>query len=177
VGYCGGTKKNPTYHNLGDHSETLQVDFDPAKISYSELLRTFWDSHTATTRGWSRQYMAFVFYHSKEQKRLAEETRNLEAERLRGNILTAIVPFSPFYLAEDYHQKYYLRQEPPLVREFQDFYPSPFEFVNSTAAARVNGYVGGHGTILGLRGEIKILGLSPESAKRLFAIVNWLNRF
>jgi len=177
VGYCGGTKKNPTYHNLGDHSETLQIDFDPRKISYQELLRIFWGSHDPTSRGWSRQYRAFVFYHNEEQKRLAKQTRDLEAARLKGKISTEILPSPQFYLAEDYHQKYYLRQEPALAREFLDLCPSPVEFVNSTAAARVNGYVGGHGTTLNLQMEIKGLGLSPEGNKRLSSIVNRLNRY
>jgi peptide-methionine (S)-S-oxide reductase len=108
---------------------------------------------------------------------MAEETRGLEAARRKGKISTEILPYPQFFLAEDYHQKYYLRQEPALAREFSALYPSPVEFVNSTAAARVNGFVGGHGTMLSLQGEIKSLGLSPEGNKRLSAIVNRLNRY
>ena len=71
VGYAGGAKENPTYHNLGDHTETLQIDYDSSKISYEKLLELFWEEHDPTSRSWSRQYKAVVFYHDEEQKRLA----------------------------------------------------------------------------------------------------------
>ena len=101
VGYAGGTMKNPTYHNLGDHTETIQIDYDPTQISYEELLDVFWDSHNPTSRPWSRQYMSIVFYHDEEQKRSAIETRDREGSRREGVIFTEIVPASQFYLAED----------------------------------------------------------------------------
>jgi len=75
VGYAGGTKKNPTYHSLGDHSETIEIEFDPKKISYKELLDIFWESHEPTVRSFSRQYASFIFFHSEEQKKLAQETK------------------------------------------------------------------------------------------------------
>jgi len=64
VGYTGGSTKNPTYHSLGDHTETVQIDYDPTQISFEELLDVFWDSHRPTQRAWSRQYMAAVFFHN-----------------------------------------------------------------------------------------------------------------
>lgn len=171
VGYAGGTKEDPTYYSLGDHSETIQIDYDPTQISYQELLEVFWDSHSPTSRPYSRQYMSLIFYHNDEQKRLAEESRDREAAKAEGEIFTEIVPFSEFYLAEDYHQKYRLQQEPDLMAKFNAIYPTLKDFVDSTAAARVNGYVGGNGTLEALQAELEDLDLSPAESKRLLEMM------
>jgi peptide-methionine (S)-S-oxide reductase len=127
-------------------------------------------------RPWSSQYRSIIFYHDEEQRRLAEETREREAAKRGREILTQIVSFSEFYLAEDYHQKYRLRQVPELIHEFQALYPDVTDLVNSTAAARVNGYVGGHGTLAALQAEIDDLGLSPAGRERLLEIVSAFER-
>jgi peptide-methionine (S)-S-oxide reductase len=163
--------KNPTYENLGGHSEAIQIDYDPAQISYEELLEVFWDSHNPTSRPWSRQYMPFVFYHNEEQKRLALETKDREAAERGRAIFTEIIPALQFYLAEDYHQKYRLRQVPEVEQVFKALYPNDDDFVNSTAAARVNGYLGGYGTLDALETELEDLDLSPEATKELLAIL------
>jgi len=176
AGYSGGTKKEPTYYSLGDHSETVQIDFDPTQITYEELLEIFWAAHDPTARFWSRQYKAAVFFHNDGQKRLALETRDREAARKKTKIYTEILPFNGFTLAEGYHQKYYLRQNPDLRREFTAMYPQEGEFINSTAAARVNGYLAGYGTSENLLTEVSSLGLSPEESKKLLAQVHKLHR-
>jgi peptide-methionine (S)-S-oxide reductase len=176
VGYAGGTKADPTYRNLGDHSETIQIDYDPAQISYEELLDLFWSSHSPTSRPWSQQYASIIFYHNEEQKRLAVETRDQEAAKHGSQIYTEVVPFSEFYLAEDYHQKYRLQQVSELAKAFRLIYPDDEDFVNSTAAARVNGYVGGYGTLAALQAELKSLGLSPEAEQKLLDIVSAYGR-
>ena len=128
VGYAGGTKKNPTYHALGDHTETIQMDYDPAVISYEQLLDVFWDSHNAAAPSWSRQYMSIIFYHDDEQKRLAAESRDREAARTKSTIVTEFRPAGEFYRAEGYHQKYSLRSEREILREFTAIYPSETGF-------------------------------------------------
>lgn len=170
VGYAGGSKENPTYYSLGDHSETIQIDYDPTQISYGQLLEVFWNSHNPTYEPWSRQYMSIIFYHSEDQKRLAIETKESEEARLGRHIFTEIVPFSEFYLAEDYHQKYYLRQESALMAEFRAIYPATEDFVASTAVARVNGYAGGYGELATLEEELSLLGLSEAGRQRLLEI-------
>jgi methionine-S-sulfoxide reductase len=105
VGYAGGAKKEPTYRNLGDHTETVQVDYDPTIISYGELLEVFWANHDPDRQARSRQYMNVIFYHNDEQKRLAEESKAHRAARSPGVIQTAILPATEFTLAEYYHQK------------------------------------------------------------------------
>lgn len=167
VGYAGGTTADPTYDNLGDHVETVQIDYDPARISYQELLDVFWRSHTPTDRPWTRQYAPIVFYHDDEQKRLAEASRERAAAASAGPIYTEVLPLDRFTLAEAYHQKYRLQQVPALMSEFSALYPRDDELVSSTAAARVNGYLGGYGTLAGLQAEIDDLGLSAAGQKLL----------
>jgi peptide-methionine (S)-S-oxide reductase len=115
--------------------------------------------------------MSAVFFHNDEQKRLALETKKHEAARRNGEIFTQILPASEFYLAEDYHQKYRLRQERDLMKEFTIIYPDPRKFVDSTAAARVNGYLSGHGTSEMLQTELNDLGLSLEAREKLLNIM------
>jgi peptide-methionine (S)-S-oxide reductase len=171
VGYSGGKKKNPTYHSLGDHSESLRIDYDPSQVSYEKLLEIFWSSHNPTQKAWSSQYKAAVFCHNEDQKKLAMETRDREAARRNSKITTEVLPASDFYRAEAYHQKYRLRQDRELMKEFNTIYPSDDDFVNSTAAARVNGYLDGYGTPEALEKELDSLGLSPEANKKLMEIV------
>jgi methionine-S-sulfoxide reductase len=165
VGYAGGVKENPTYHSLGDHTETLQIDYDPLKISYEKLLELFWEEHDPTSRSWSRQYKAVVFYHDDEQKQLAAASRERLAAKLGKTIHSEVLPYRRFYAAEDYHQKYYLRQHRQILRQFQQYYPQVVDLMNSTAAARVNGYLGGYGTSASLKADIDQLGLS-EAARQ-----------
>jgi len=117
VGYMGGSTEDPTYGDVctgtTGHAETLQVTFDPSKISYEKLLETFWNKHDPTTKNRQgpdvgEQYRSIIFYHSEEQKNLALKSKeNLEASgRYKNPIVTEIIPAPKFYPAEDYHQQY-----------------------------------------------------------------------
>jgi methionine-S-sulfoxide reductase len=167
VGYAGGSSENPTYYKLGDHTETLQVDYDPERISYERLLEIFWEEHDPTSKSWSTQYKAAVFYHSEEQKRMALGTRERLADKLGKPIHTEVIPFSRFFVAEAYHQKYYLRQNRQMLKELQRHYPQDESLMNSTAAARLNGYLGRNGRAASLKAEIGRLGLSEKSRNEL----------
>jgi peptide-methionine (S)-S-oxide reductase len=173
VGYAGGAKPNPTYYSLGDHSETIQIDYDPSQISYEDLLEVFWNSHDPTSRPYSRQYMSIIFTHNAEQERLARETMEREAARRGKAITTQIVPFSGFTLAETCHQKYHLQQQIAIMDEFRAMYPGN-GWIDSTAAARANGYLGGNGSLEWLREELESLGLTPEVGDRLLTIAERL---
>jgi len=116
--------------------------------------------------------MSIVFYHNEEQRRLAIESKECEESRSGLSVITEIIPFSEFYLAEDYHQKYYLRQEAGLLKEFRAIYPEIEDFISSTAVARVNGYVGGYGTPETLEKEPNSLGLSEAGNMRLLEIAD-----
>jgi peptide-methionine (S)-S-oxide reductase len=179
VGYAGGQKLNPTYYNLGDHTETLQLDYDPARISYQELLEMFWNSHNPARRSWNRQYMSALFYHNEAQQALALETKGDQEASRRGKILgrkvyTEILPAGRFYRAEDYHQKYLLQKRAELMQEYRAVYPDFVDLVDSTAATRVNGYVGGYGTLAALETELDSLGLSPAGREKLIRLVRRL---
>jgi peptide-methionine (S)-S-oxide reductase len=177
VGYAGGTKKDPAYYSLGDHTETIQIDFDPARLSYTQLLDVFWASHEPVARQWSRQYMSMIHYHNDEQQRAARESQAREETRRKARLFTDIVPAGKFYFAEDYHQKYYLRQARELLNEFLAIYPKQADLISSTAAARVNGYTGRYGTLEGLKAEIDTFGLSSAGRERLLQIVSRFTSF
>jgi len=147
------------------------MDYDPTVISYEKLLDVFWDSHDATMPSGSRQYMSIIFYHNDEQKRLAEKSMKREAARHKGKILTALLPAKEFYVAEDYHQKYRLRMESDIFRELHIMYPADRDLVNSTAAARINGYLDGYGTLADLEKDLPGFGLSPAAGKQLTDMV------
>ena len=101
VGYAGGTTASPTYRSIGDHSEAIQIDYDPEVLSYADLLDIFWSSHSCTVQPYSRQYASIVFYHDEEQRNLAIETRAAQEQALGRTVLTEIKLFESFYLAED----------------------------------------------------------------------------
>jgi methionine-S-sulfoxide reductase len=172
VGYTGGSTANPTYYNLGDHTESFQVDFDPKQISYEQLLDMFWATDNHCAQAWSRQYMSAVFYADEAQKDLALKTRDRTAAKLGQRVTTEVLPLGTFYLAENYHQKYRLRCQRAFMNEFRAMYPNEADFVNSTAAARVNGVLGGNGTPQLLGQEIDGYGLSPDLAGRLHEYVS-----
>lgn len=175
VGYAGGTTSSPTYQSLGDHTETIQIEYDPSRITYDNLLDLFWKSHEPSSKAWLRQYMAAVFYHDEMQKDLALASRNRVASAIAKKIHTEILPFTGFTLAENYHQKYRLRREKGLLQEFAKIYPSFDDFNNSTATARVNGYLGGFGTADRLKVDLDRLGLSPKGGRQLLRIVEMRN--
>ena len=141
VGYTGGKAKNPTYANIGDHSEAIRIEYDPARVSYESLLDLFWENHSPGDPSYSRQYASFAFYRNEEQRTAALASRERVAARIGGPVYTEIVPASTFYPAEAYHQKYGLRSEKEIMREFKSFYPGDDQFAASTAAARINGYL------------------------------------
>ncbi len=171
MGYAGGSKANPTYTSLGDHTETFAVDYDPARITYAALLKLFWAAHDPTVKCGSKQYEPVVFYHDQTQKALAEQTRAAEAKKRGKQIHTPIKPASTFYLAEDYHQKYYLTLDSVLIQEIKRHYPGVKEMIRSTAAARLNGYVAGYGDKVTLDKEIHTLGLTAKGQARLRSLV------
>ncbi len=154
---------------MGDHTEALEIKFDPEAISYPELIALFWESHNPVSRSWSRQYQAFVFTHTPEQARIAHHSRDLMALELNRPILTEIAPASVFYPAEAYHQKYRLRQSKTLYQELSRLYPHEADLLQSTVAARVNGYLAGFGSRADLRDILPSLNLTAESQKRLLA--------
>jgi len=131
-------------------------------VSYAELLAVVWGNRRGG-HSYGRQYMEAVFCANAAQEQVA---------RARG--IAAIVAGAPFHLAEDYHQKYYLRRDKLLMRELAGY--SASQFVESTVAARLNSYVAGKGTLAQLRDEIASLGLSPTARAYLEQLVGGRER-
>ncbi|MEE9523891.1 MAG: peptide-methionine (S)-S-oxide reductase, partial [Thermodesulfovibrionales bacterium] len=113
-----------------------------------------------------------IFYHDEEQKLLALDTRSNEVKKSTKKIHTEVLPFTGFKAAEDYHQKYRLRNERSLFREFSAIYLDEKDLMNSTAVARVNGYLGGYGTPETLTRELNELGLSQQGKRTLVDILS-----
>ncbi len=118
VGYAGGSFKDPTYKDVCSgktgHAEVVQVEFDPSKVSYEELLRVFWNIHDPTTLNRQgpdigTQYRSAVFFHNPEQEAVAAASKQKlqSSGRYQKSIETEITPASEFYRAEDYHQQYF----------------------------------------------------------------------
>ena len=133
----------------------------------------FWKSH-ACGAAYSRQYASIVFYANDVQRQAALASRQRETEK--RPISTEVLPVTHFWLAEDYHQKYYLQQDAVLMRDFQAMYPSLSDFVNSTAAARVNSCVAGHGDADSIRRDAALLGLSSRGTDELLASLRTMSR-
>jgi peptide-methionine (S)-S-oxide reductase len=117
VGYSGGTLVNPTYYDVCSdrtgHAEVVQVEYDPTRVAYDDLLRVFWENHDPTQRNRQgpdvgSQYRSAIFFHSPEQEATATASREaLQASgKYRRSIVTEISPATAFYAAEDYHQQY-----------------------------------------------------------------------
>jgi peptide-methionine (S)-S-oxide reductase len=117
VGYAGGKTQNPSYEDVctdeTGHAEVVEVTYDPAKVSYEQLLDVFWGSHNPTTLNRQgpdvgTQYRSVIFYHSPEQKAAAEASREKlqKSGRFQRPIVTQIEPAPKFYRAEEYHQRY-----------------------------------------------------------------------
>ena len=115
--------------------------------------------------------MAAIFYHGPDQERWARETAAQAERQLRGQVSTQLLPAETFYLAEDYHQKYYLQNARPLMSELRRMYPRFLDVVSSTAATRVNGYLAGSGSPEELEADLPGFNLSAAAEERLRAIV------
>lgn len=166
VGYAGGSKLNPTYQAIGDQTETIEIEYDPEKISYNELLEIFFSSHNPYRQNYSRQYASLILYNNQKQQELAVKMKEkLEAASGR-EIKTEIKELKKFYLAEDYHQKFRLQQQ----RAFKENYLNKLsmeEFINSPAVTKVNGYLTGNGKRTNIIENLGRLGLTEKLQKRL----------
>ena len=145
----------------------MQIDYDPNLVSYEELLAIFWDAHAPCIPAYSRQYRAVIFYHDDEQRQSALASKRQAQESMGCEVQAAIEPASAFYLAENYHQKYYLQSNPALMDELWTIYPTFADIVDSTAAARLNGYLGGEESLGGLEAALIHAELEPNVAARL----------
>ncbi|XP_030570994.1 peptide methionine sulfoxide reductase isoform X4 [Drosophila novamexicana] len=156
VGYAGGSSELPT----GDHTEVLEIDYDPTVISFKELLDLFWNNHEyGLTKPMKRQYASLILYHDDEQKQIAEASKLEEQERRVPEVITTnIAPKENFYAAEDYHQKYRLQGHKDLAASLN---LNQQLLQTSYVATKLNGYLAGVGGIEQFKSEVETLGLTP----------------
>ena len=147
---------------MGDHTEAIEVVYDPETIRYEDLLTVFWASHNPINEPWSRQYRSAIFPADDAQEQLATRSKAARSKAVHRPLYTAIEAGARFWTAEDYHQKYRLRSEPALMKALAERYPDG-GWVDSTAAARINGMLAGHP----YTGDIADLGLTPAGEKLL----------
>ncbi|CAG2171335.1 unnamed protein product, partial [Oppiella nova] len=158
VGYTGGTTQDPTYRNLGDHTEVIDIEYHPNSTTYERILTMFWEVNDSATKCRKRQYMSAIFYHNPIQKRLAEKWMAKAQRKYATPIQTPILPLDVFHEAEDYHQKFTLRRHPKLV---QSLGLSDKQLIGSHIAARLNGYLVHFGTLEAFRKEVDNWGILP----------------
>jgi peptide-methionine (S)-S-oxide reductase len=171
TGYTGGTTIDPYYEKIGDHSEAIEMDYDPTVVSFEQLLDIFWSCHDPTYPDYSQRVKPRIYYHDEEQKMVALESKRQLELKLGKKIFTEIVPATEFYLAELNYQKYMLQQVPELVTDLMPvILNSEGSMTNSTALARINGYIGGNGTMEKLAQQLNSLGLSEKGKKKLLEI-------
>ncbi|KAH8397000.1 hypothetical protein KR215_007240 [Drosophila sulfurigaster] len=160
VGYAGGQAEFPTYRKMGDHTEVLEIDYDPTVVSFKELLELFWNNHEyGLTTPIKRQYASLILYHDDEQKEIAEASKKEEQVRRAPEVITTdIAPKENFFAAEDYHQKYRLQGHKDLAASLN---LSPQLLQSSYVATKLNGYLAGVGGIEQFKSEADTLGLTP----------------
>lgn len=108
VGYTGGTSSNPSYHDISDHTEAVQIEFNPHAISFEQLLDKFWSLHDPTAEYQSR-FRSIIFYLDETQRELAQESKDARQADYDEPIATEILPATKFYQAEPYNQDYLAR--------------------------------------------------------------------
>lgn len=179
VGYAGGTVPDPTYRRMGDHTETVDIEFDPHILPLETILKLFWDNHKPVNiNGYKdRQYQSLLLYRDERQK---EAMASAAALRQPANgeppddpdARTEIAPFRTFYEAEERHQKYYVKRYPDAVRKLGELYRfDPSGGLGSTLAARLNGVAKGYANARAVREEIATWPASPEQKRLLLGTI------
>jgi len=160
VGYAGGTTEAPSYYKMGDHTECVRVTFDPEKIEYQDILNVFWQSHDSTLKT-SRQYRSLLVPTSCEQTEMAKSHLKTAPQASK----TVVVEGSKFITAEARHQKNRLRRDPAMVRCLVQ--SGHEDFTSSYLATRLNGFLGGKGTMAQFNKEWQDLGLNKDQAAHI----------
>ncbi|KAK6735339.1 hypothetical protein RB195_018503 [Necator americanus] len=162
VGYAGGTTINPTYSDIGDHTEVTEVQFDPSLISYRQVLDFFWSHHNPAERR-KKQYQSAILYETEEERKVAEQTY-ADAKAKFGTIETYIVKLDKFYQAEDYHQKYWLRNKKDIFNELE---LSDSQVANSILATKMNAFCAGYTNFSELKDLQQEYGLSESFVEKV----------
>jgi peptide-methionine (S)-S-oxide reductase len=156
---------------MGDHTECVEIDFDPAVVTYETLLDTFFSMHNAARSAHSVQYQSIILHHDDQQAQHARAAVERQAALLGKAVLTRVQAHDGFTRAEDYHQKYGLKGDRKVLKALRRAYPDPQMLTDSTVAARLNGYLYGGGSLVQLEREIGSFGLDSETEDALMRAV------
>lgn len=176
VGYAGGHKENPTYKEIGDHTETVRIHYNPDVITFKDMIRMFFNTQTCPDLNTAQQYRSIVFYQNEEEKDIALRVKKEIEEKNNQFYDTDILPYRNFYLAEEYHQKYYFKRAKKLFEEMLEIYPDLEDMAKSTAVGHMNGYIHGNGNSELLSREVDKLGLSKEGQEMLIKYVRHIEK-
>ncbi|TYP68094.1 peptide-methionine (S)-S-oxide reductase MsrA [Paenibacillus methanolicus] len=145
VGYAGGMAESPTYRRMGDHTETVEAEFDPGVVSFGDLAALFWASHNPVNiNGYKgRQYQSLLFYRNAEQLAAIEAVLAKRRAGVMPEPDTEILSYGGFHPAEEKHQKYYLKRHPDALAKLSAIF-SGETLTGSTLAARLNGLAKGY---------------------------------
>jgi len=159
---------NPTYHSLGNHTEAIQIDFAPEEIDFAAILDLIWTSHNPIGAARSSQYKSAIWFADDQQMTSINESTEPLKKKYERELTTEILPLETFFNAEDYHQKYVLQRHDSVMKQFKAYYRDFNDFVDSTSAARLNGFAYGCGSRTLFEQEQSTYGFSPESLAAVF---------
>ena len=162
VGYAGGQTHKPSYYKIGDHTECVDIHYDPTITTFEKILKLFLKSHDPTQHT-SSQYRSLILSHNSEQEAQVAET----LKEQKKEVITKVDNFKTFYEAEKRHQKNQLRRQPALLACL-DWEES---LASSYVATRLNGYLGGHGKMASFNREWESLGLSKKIAAEVRRVI------
>ncbi|KJH52052.1 putative peptide-methionine (S)-S-oxide reductase [Dictyocaulus viviparus] len=167
VGYAGGTTVNPSYVNIGDHTEVIEVQFDSSVVSYEDILEFFWSHHNPAQQR-KKQYQSAILYETDEEKEIAE--KSYKRAKFCLFEIDSLIDFQ-----KNYHQKYWLRNETDIFNELK---LSDSEVASSVLAAKMNAYCAGYNDFSELEELKKEYGLSNSLVNRVkkFAIAGGNSR-
>ena len=177
VGYAGGRYESPSYEDVGDHTETVMVEYDPLAISYGQLLELFFLWHSPSKKPASSQHASCIFVKNETERRLAQAA--IERYNLHTGIpsRTQVATFRAFYAGENWCQKYFLRTVPWLIQELRNFYRDEESLIQSTLAMRLNGILGYFSPSTStlsrcLPEDVEFYDLSEETVRALKRIIS-----
>ena len=161
---------------MGDHSECVEIVFDPQIISLEKIVQHFWTIHNPNRVNYKgRQYLSIILYENTEQQQIVRKIKGEIEEQLGEFVQTEIAPLQKFTIAEDKHQKYYLKRYSKAYATLLEYYGSHEYFTNSTVVARLNGFVKGYCTLSDIKSEISNYPSEEKRSEliRLISSLKW----
>lgn len=173
VGFSGGNSPYPTPRNKKDHTETVQLDFNPEVISYHTLLNHFFLNHNPNRKKYrDREYISIILYHSEEQRQIAEKIKKEQESFKKTDIQTEITLFENFTMAENRQQKWHIKRVAKAMEELKKIYQTEEEFIHATLPARLNSHAKGYGNLEETKKEIQTWKIEETKMKSLLTVLD-----